>query len=590
MPEGIVNITFQADTSQMTQAFGKLNSELEGGGTRMVNWTNVQKQSAQAAEFMSQANYKTAASFKPATAEMRAASIATEELGSKSTFASSLITRLTGTVAQIGLAYEAARVAVEAFTYVVGASMELESADVRFKSLAGNTKAATDAFTGLQGAADETHTSVVDLSKAGITLLEAGVPIDQLTGKIETMSKQAKVAGEDVGEVANVRLRLSRGEVGSRDLAMISRLTADETGRLQNQYKEIAITIPRAAKEMEILQKATERTRQDTDRIAERHTQDINLMATRAMQDRNLLASRSQQDKDLGLSAQSGFLEKHGASENIFAAFQKYGGQGSTPYVAVPGMENVQGMGQKQVQSAWKQLKEGMAQIGKEEGISSQSMVGLLQSGYFGKDEITAASGRAREQRETAASRGRTDTDTQETRGRQDVDTQAARGRQDAGTAMQRTNEDLKTNLELRKESLRLQLVADAIAQLEGHGGRNQGPELTGQVAGWADYLQTAQGKADTTAYWLKTKPAQKAGSALDETIKSEAIGAQAQGEGIQEDSDWLRSLFGGGPSKAGGTGGTEKLNGIDKNTADTASAVRELTTLLMSTFGGSGT
>jgi hypothetical protein len=309
-------------------------------------------------------------------------------------------------------------------------------------------------------------------------------------------------------------------------------------------------------------------------------------MAVRETQDRNLLATRTQQDRDLKLAAQTGFAEKHGGSEALFASFQKYGGQGMAPYMTIPGMENVQGQGQKQETSLWKQMQAGQRQIGKEEGISGQSMIQLVQSGFFGKEELMAASGRAREQQETAATRGRADTDTGEARGRQDVDTTEARARQDAATAMQRTNEDLKINLELRKEALRLQLAADAIAQLEGGRGKNQGPELVGQVAGWDAYLQTAQGKADTEAYWLATKPAQKAGSALGEGIQSEAIGAQAQGEGIQQDANWWRNLLGMAPTKSGDAGSVGPLNGINKNTADTTAAIRELTSFMTLTFG----
>ena len=506
-----------------------------------VNWTKVTRESAQAQEFMSGKVGKTAADFKPATAAMREASVATKDVGLDAKRTGGFMEGFAGRLIGVTAAFKVLRYAAEAVKYVIGSSMDLESADVRFKSLAGNTQAATTAFAGMSQVADDTTTSVVELSKAGITLLEAGVPMEKINDELEVMAKDAHIAGENLQEVANIQLRLSRGEVGARDLAAISRLTGDETGRLQAQYKDISVTIPLIAKEMERVQRATERARADTDLIAERTRQDADLWAARDMQDRNLQASRTRQDSDLRLSAQTSFIEKHGDAKGIAEAFQRASGQGQAPYIAVPGMEGVSGGGQKQESILWKQLQEGVKQIGKEEELSSGEMAGLVQKGFFSNDELMAASGRRRAATETGEDRARSDKDTGQERERADTNTEAGRTKADKATDMQIENEGLRGNLELRKEREKQQLIDDARNQLAG---TSDTPvwDAVQRDRNYHAYQQTTQGMADKAGYEV-----QKAASHVGTDINS-AWDLDARSAGTVE-LPWSKS--GGAASKA---------------------------------------
>lgn len=289
-----VNIVFTADTSQMTSAFAKLNGELSsvssGGATSsMAAWrkeTGLTEQATIGAN-RTMATFggtvgKTATDFKPATAEMRAASIATGEMGAKAEAAGGSMGKM---VIQAGLLYAGYRLlreAGEAVKYVVTQSMSLETAEVRFKNLAGNTDEAREAFEGLKTVAKETNTNIVELAPAANTLLEAGVPMNKLDEAMRGVADRARVAGSTVAEMSEIVLRANtRGEVSGRELAMIAKVTGDETGRLAAEYQDMSITIPQMVKDMERFQRATEQARQDADRMASRQTQDANLAASR---------------------------------------------------------------------------------------------------------------------------------------------------------------------------------------------------------------------------------------------------------------------------------------------------------------------
>lgn len=133
--DNVVKIVFEADASQATAGFAKIESELravqtassafsKGAGaaaTSTVNWTQLTKDHASALEFMRGKVGKTAADFKPATAEMRAASVATRdasvatrEVGEASEGAGTGVRSLASQVVTLGLAYEGARLVIHA--------------------------------------------------------------------------------------------------------------------------------------------------------------------------------------------------------------------------------------------------------------------------------------------------------------------------------------------------------------------------------------------------------------------------------------------------------------------------------------------
>jgi hypothetical protein len=373
MADGVVNIIFQADSSSTTKAFATLNSEMAGASGSTVNWTKLTKESAQAQEFMRGTVGKTAADFKAATAAQREASVATGE-------ASQSMGKLAGQVGLAYLAYRALHAAVDAVKYVVTESASLETASVRFSNLAGNTKEATAAFEGLKAVAKETNINITELAPAATTMLEAGIPLAKIDETMVSIGNKANVAGSSVAELSDIYLRLeSKGDISGRQLAMLSKVTGDQTGSLSAMYKDMTITIPLIAKEMERVQRATERTRQDSERL---------------------------------LNTQNAFLEKHGAQAGIEAAFKAQSGQGMAPYVKVAGMENVGGMGQGAVKADWKYLQEGMKQLGAEEHISAQAMQGLVQSGAIGMDEVRDAAKRAHEQQDITRQRANQDATT----------------------------------------------------------------------------------------------------------------------------------------------------------------------------------
>jgi hypothetical protein len=579
MADGQVNIVFNADTSQMTQAFAKVNSELassSGGATSAiaglrqegtkaatstVNWTQVAKDHAAAQEFMAGKVGKTAADFKAATAEQRAASVATREATTAGeSFGSlsfgSLVGRLTG----VSAAFELVRLAAEGVKFAVGSSMELESADVRFKSLAGNTQAATKTFEGMKDVADDTQTNVVELSKAGITLLEAGVPMDKINEKLEVMGKQARIAGENVQDVANVQLRLSRGEVSARDLSTISRVTGDETGKLQAQYKDISVTIPLIAKEMERTQRATERTRQDHDKIAVRLEQDNDLLATQKMHDRDLADSRSRQDLDRSESRSEQYRDVQ--ERRTIEDWQGRLAEGQTARGGPIGPRFPGGFtpdeGPIQQETYSKFGKGGYVIEGSFERKQREeaNRVGFAKEDRAREDRNIDEK-RVREDRDQKADRSREDADTREERARAVVNLAAGRGRADSGTELQRANEDERNALELRKEREKAQLIEDARNQLAGE---SDTPvwDAVQRENNYQAYQRTAQGQADAAGYQA-TKLAQNAGSALGEGVASESAGAKAQGEGITADADWFRNLMHMAPTKAQQLGMSEQ-------------------------------
>ncbi len=121
MPDALVNVIFQADTCSTTAAFAKINCEMAGTGQQTVNWTQVQRINAQAGEFMAQANYKTAASFKPATQAQRAASVATEEFSAKTEHAGRSAGSFISSILAYTLAYSAMRLAIDAVKFSITA-------------------------------------------------------------------------------------------------------------------------------------------------------------------------------------------------------------------------------------------------------------------------------------------------------------------------------------------------------------------------------------------------------------------------------------------------------------------------------------
>jgi hypothetical protein len=481
--ENLIKIDIVTDVSSVEPAFAKLRSEVAQASNMTVNWSKLTRESANAQEFMAGKVGKTAADFKPATAAMREASVATKGVGLDAESTGGRLEQFAGRLVGVTAAFEVLRYAAEAVKYVITESMELESTEVRFKSLAGNTDASSKAFEGLKQAADDTNMSVADLAKSSDTLLEAGVKMADIPETITRMGQASKVANVDLQESANALLRASRGEVGARDITTATRLAGDETGRLQAQYKDISVTIPNIAKEMERTQRATERTRQDSDRLATRTTQDVNLVATRSTADLDRLITRATSDLDKLLGAQSSFGEAHGG-EATFNAFRGVGG-------------GKQGPSARANAELMKELREGTAQIGKEEGVDAMA---LVRSGEIKMGEVIQAYGRAHEAEETAASRGREDKDLGAARGREDIDTKAARGREDVGTAMSRENEDLRANLELRKEREKLQLADDVRNELEGISDSPVWAAVTLQ-RNYQVYKHTARGQLDTKAH-----------------------------------------------------------------------------------------
>jgi hypothetical protein len=188
MPDTEVNVVFSAETSQMTQAFSKLNSELESGATHTVNWTNIQKQNAQAAEFMSQANYKTAASFKPATAEMRGASVAVEDLGKKG---SSGLGAFRGTMR--ALRFDIFEV-VAALGIMVKAIDEAGKAEASQRHLA-NQGISAGASGQLSTAARVENFEPHQYDDAAISLKVAGVAADDLVNDVTELGKASRISG-----------------------------------------------------------------------------------------------------------------------------------------------------------------------------------------------------------------------------------------------------------------------------------------------------------------------------------------------------------------------------------------------------------
>ena len=381
MPDNLVKVVFEADTSQLKQAFASVNGEVSNVSA-MAAWRKETGLSEQATigATTGLTNFrtaigKTAADFKPATEEMRKASVATEETGRN-------VEGLGIKITFLYMGYRLLREAMQAVKYALTESAQFEETAVRFKNLAGNTEAATKAFDGLSAVAKETAINVVELSAGATEMLEAGVKMKDIPDVMRSIGKEANITGHAVSEFTDIYLRAAtRGEVSGRQLAMISEITGDQTHKLADEYQDMTITLPLLATQAERLAKAAERTRADTERT---------------------------------LSAHNAFIDKTGAGAPLFDAFQKAGGLGGStmvPYVKVPGMENVQGQGQAQVREVWKELQTGMKQIAKEEHISSQQVSENVRvgAGGFGKEDLMSAAQRSREATEIAKQRQRED-------------------------------------------------------------------------------------------------------------------------------------------------------------------------------------
>ncbi len=490
MAEGQVNIVFNADTSQMTEAFAKVNSELassSGGaatafgglraegnrtGASYVNWTQLAKDHAAAQEFMAGKVGKTAADFRAATAEQRAASVATEQL-----------TQRTYGLVSAYVAYRIARAVYDTAKYIGTQSIERESSEVRFKNLAGNTEEATTAFEGLKKESKEVGINVNELADAGTTLLEAGVPAKDLATTLDTIAKKALVAGHPVGELADLVLRLgTRGEVTGRQLAMIAKLSGDETGKLSDMYKEMTITIPRITVELERQHRVEERTRREDELAFNRRKQDENRAYSYQEKIEEKLFSRRREDENQAYSYQQKITDiATGATGADVAAYRAAGGP--PPSVRATRIQEIMRsyhVSQADAEFSIAGENAGPALIAKaaeqqrigRETLAAQGVnVGAaIASGEIGPGPLMSA-GRAtteheRETGQVAETRAHEDTRTAADEARTTGQIEESRKREDATLAWQHAYEDRITALETEKTDLKEQIATKGMAEL----------------------------------------------------------------------------------------------------------------------------
>jgi hypothetical protein len=400
MPDNLVNIVFQADTAQLTQAFAKVEAGLaetkaaassftaEGSAASAmtVNWTRIAKQNAEAHEFMRGTIGKTAADFKPATAAMRAASVAEVEVAQGAEQIAESTGRAAGGTRGLTSQLRAMRFDVILVTAAIAGAVKAfqefateQTADRQLKGILGSSKEATQAMSDLAKSADSENFKASEYDNVAKSLKIAGIQTKDVAADVKALGEWSRSSNVPLATLAKQLAETTAHSVGSlADMEIITEASLGTTQKLTDAYREIPFALEMASRELTINSEKQEWSfKKTSEQIA----------ATQSLANKKTLSEPS------GPTSPSDKAFKD-FQANIYGAPAVYGFEGS--------------WGQTKLLKAEQQkLKEGYAQMKKEYGPSIFGETqGMVQSGMWSKEDLLAAADRARGQKQEAVTRG----------------------------------------------------------------------------------------------------------------------------------------------------------------------------------------
>ena len=367
--DNTVKIDFVADTSSMTSAFSQVNSELAAsqakGSESMAAW---RKETGLAAQPVIDLNRqmvqlrdhagKTAADFKPATAEMRAASVAAEDLGKKG---ASSIGAFRGTMRALRFdIFE-----VVAVLGIMAKAMEEAAKSEASQRHAGQQGISNVSVIKLEGAARAENFEPHQYDDAAISLKVAGMAEGDLTENVKQLGIASRITGEPfeklVETAAAMTEELETGGIPS--LSQMTTLTVASSGATQeltDEYRELERTLKLTEQAWRVQEEVQARSHKQT----EENTSVVNTMA-----------------------------EKMGVTQKVFAEFQGntlIGGQSLSTTGTGNFAEGRQG------KAVLDEYKEGYKQIQTEQGYTRMQMDQYIKAGTIGYQDLISGSQRYR--------------------------------------------------------------------------------------------------------------------------------------------------------------------------------------------------
>jgi hypothetical protein len=295
---------------------------------------------------------KTAADFKPATAEMRAASIAEEEVGKSAGRAGSGLGAFRGTMRALRF---------DVFEVVSVLGLMVKAMDVSAKADAAQRHLANQGISNvsgikLEGAARDENFEPRQYYDAAVSMKVAGVNAKELVSDITELGKSSRISGvpfEKLVDTADsITEALETGGIPSlEEMKTLTLASSGATQGLTDEYRQLAGALVENEKAWKLEEEAQARSHKETEEHA---------------------------------SAATAFADKIGLSAKVFAAFAA-----QTSYA--PGMGEGMMSGQ-----LTKEYSEGLAQITKESGMSTQQIREFMTAGTVGYADLISASGRYR--------------------------------------------------------------------------------------------------------------------------------------------------------------------------------------------------
>jgi hypothetical protein len=261
MADALVNVVFQADTSQMTAAFAKVNSELSsvassGGTSAMSAWRKETGLAEQATIDVNRRLLtlggtvgKTAADFKPATAAMRQASVAGGELSGATERATSSFDGMVNRMATRLLIFGAISEALRGIGAAAKESMSFETAQVQFANLSNNRGTVGQDWSKLRSISTQTSIPTPELAKASLDLQKSGESSHDAGAELVNLAKYADISGQSVESLAAKMGKLKWEHGTIEDAAELAQLTGDSGKAVSDEivsYRERGFVLDHA--------------------------------------------------------------------------------------------------------------------------------------------------------------------------------------------------------------------------------------------------------------------------------------------------------------------------------------------------------
>jgi hypothetical protein len=256
---------------------------------------------------------------------------------------------------KFGLTFAGIATAFQAFKSVISSASELETVHVRLRNLVGDAEQGDRLFSQLRDVSHRTATGIGEISAATADLLSTGTGVDQVSGRVESLAKVAKIAGEPLGNISELFSRIQlRGEVTFREPARLALVTG-------TQIRDLAVNYQRMQRSVETVNVVTE--------VASK----VQAAAFARLQE--------------STAAVAEFGEKVGLTDRVFQSWIKDMQQTRQFTVEGFGGTAVAGLATKSIT----EFRYGIAQIAHETGISQQAIAQFVRQGVYGAQELVAA-------------------------------------------------------------------------------------------------------------------------------------------------------------------------------------------------------